>query len=217
MECPCRPNTCFAGSESVQRSKIQTKDVKKWESGTSLPTDTKIIAALEGLLGKEISQTLESNDFKPIKTSEKIIEDSLFTIDKEKNVDLKSGIFNRFKSDKEKKQKNTTSEMNVFDVYSDKEVIDDDKKIDFDELYENALEERPYIADPKQLSFYFSRNIKTFISVSILLYIAVKAFQMFLNSFNLFIDNLLEKEDLPPSYSFVAGHKAQTKSESIIA
>ena len=150
-----------------------TKDVKKWESGTSLPTDTKIIAALEGLLGKEISQTLESNDFKPIKTSEKIIEDSLFTIDKEKNVDLKSGIFNRFKSDKEKKQKNTTSEMNVFDVYSDKEVIDDDKKIDFDELYENALEERPCIADPKQLSFYFSRNIKTFISVSILLYIAV--------------------------------------------
>ena len=90
-----------------------TKDVKKWESGTSLPTDTKIIAALEGLLGKEISQTLESYDFKPIKTSEKIIEDSLFTIDKEKNVDLKSGIFNRFKSDKEKKQKNTTSEMNV--------------------------------------------------------------------------------------------------------
>ena len=88
-----------------------TKDVKKWESGTSLPTDTKIIAALEGLLGKEISQTLESNDFKPIKTSEKIIEDSLFTIDKEKNVDLKSGIFNRFKSDKEKKQKNTTSDQ----------------------------------------------------------------------------------------------------------
>ena len=64
-------------------------------------------------MGKEISQTLESNDFKPIKTSEKIIEDSLFTIDKEKNVDLKSGIFNRFKSDKEKKQKNTTSEMNA--------------------------------------------------------------------------------------------------------
>ena len=33
----------------------------------------------------------------------------------------------------------------------------------------------------------------------------------------LFIDNLLENEDLPSSYSFVAGHKAQTKSESIIA
>ena len=75
--------------------------------------------------------------------------------------------------------------MNVFDVYSDKEVIDDDKKIDFDELYENALEERPYIADPKQLSYYFSRKIKTFISVSIIFYITVKAFQMFLNSFKL--------------------------------
>ena len=81
--------------------------------------------------------------------------------------------------------------MNVFDVYSEKEVIDDDKKIDFNELYENAIEERPYIADPKQLSFYFSRNIKTFISVTVLLYIAIKAFQMFLNSLNLFIDNLL--------------------------
>ena len=81
--------------------------------------------------------------------------------------------------------------MNVFDVYSEKEVIDNDKKIDFDELYENALEEKPYIADPKQLSFYFSRNIKTFITVTVLFYIAIKAFQMFLNSFNLFIDNLL--------------------------
>ncbi len=33
----------------------------------------------------------------------------------------------------------------------------------------------------------------------------------------LFIDNFLEKKDLPSSYSFVAGHKAQSKSESIIA
>ena len=34
-----------------------TKDVKKWEAGTSLPTDQKIVAALEGLLGKDISNT----------------------------------------------------------------------------------------------------------------------------------------------------------------
>ena len=85
-----------------------TKDVKKWESGTSLPTDTKIIAALEGLLGKEISQTLESNDFKPIKTSEKIIEDSLFTIgshlacdpskNKMKLPEIKSSDINRLEN-----------------------------------------------------------------------------------------------------------------------
>ena len=168
-----------------------TKDVKKWEEGTSLPTDQKIVAALEGLLGKDISNTLENKKFKVPNRSEKIIEESLFQVDKEKNIDLKSGIFNRFKSDIEKKQKRRTSEMNVFDIYSDKSIEQEDKVLNYEDLYENALEEQPYIRDPKQLSFYFSRNMKTFISISVLLFIAMKAFQMFLNSFNLFIENLL--------------------------
>ena len=168
-----------------------TKDVKKWEAGTSLPTDQKIVAALEGLLGKDISNTLESNEIKLPNRSEKMIEESLFKVDKEKNIDLKSGIFNRFKSDVEKKQKKRTSEMNVFDIYSDKSLEEEEKVSNYEDLYENALEEQPYIEDPKQLSFYFSRNIKTFISISVLLFIATKAFQMFLNSFNLFIENLL--------------------------
>ena len=168
-----------------------TKDVKKWEAGTSLPTDQKIVAALEGLLGKDISNTLESNEIKLPNRSEKMIEESLFKVDKEKNIDLKSGIFNRFKSDVEKKQKRRTSEMNVFDIYSDKSLEQEEKVSNYEDLYENALEEQPYIEDPKQLSFYFSRNIKTFISISVLLFIATKAFQMFLNSFNLFIENLL--------------------------
>ena len=34
-----------------------------------------------------------------------MIEESLFKVDKEKNIDLKSGIFNRFKSDVEKSKK----------------------------------------------------------------------------------------------------------------
>ena len=168
-----------------------TKDVKKWEAGTSLPTDQKIVAALEGLLGKDISNTLESNEIKLPNRSEKMIEESLFKVDKEKNIDLKSGIFNRFKSDVEKKQKRRTSEMNVFDIYSDKSLEEEEKVSNYEDLYENALEEQPYIEDPKQLSFYFSRNIKTFVSISVLLFIALKAFQMFLNSFNLFIENLL--------------------------
>ena len=168
-----------------------TKDVKKWEEGTSLPTDQKIVAALEGLLGKDISNTLENNEFKVPNRSEKNIEESLFQVDKEKNIDLKSGIFNRFKSDIEKKQKRRTSEMNVFDIYSDKSIEQENKVLNYEDLYENALEEQPYIRDPKQLSFYFSRNMKTFISISVLLFIAMKAFQMFLNSFNLFIENLL--------------------------
>ena len=168
-----------------------TKDVRKWEQGTSFPTDTKVIAALEGILGKEISQTLEDNSFNILKNSEKVIEDSLFKIDKEKDVNLKSGIFNRFKSEKEKKQRKATSEINVFDIYEDKEIVNDENKVDYEVLYENALEEKPYIGDPKQLTFYFSRNIKTFLSVTVLLYVAIKAFQMFINSFNLFLENLL--------------------------
>ena len=134
---------------------------------------------------------LESNEIKLPNRSEKMIEESLFKVDKEKNIDLKSGIFNRFKSDVEKKQKRRTSEMNVFDIYSDKSLEQEEKVSNYEDLYENALEEQPYIEDPKQLSFYFSRNIKTFISISVLLFIATKAFQMFLNSFNLFIENLL--------------------------
>ncbi len=168
-----------------------TKDVKKWEQGTSLPTDTKVIAALEGILGKEISQTLEDNSFNILKNSEKVIEDSIFKIDKEKDVNLKSGIFNRFKSEKEKKQRKATSEINVFDIYEDKETVNDENKVDYEVLYENALEEKPYISDPKQLTFYFSRNIKTFLSVTVLLYVGIKAFQMFITSFNLFLENLL--------------------------
>ena len=109
-----------------------TKDVKKWERGTSLPTDTKVIAALEGILGKEISQTLEDNSFNILKNSEKVIEDSLFKIDKEKDVNLKSGIFNRFKSEKEKKQRKATSEINVFDIYEDKEIVNDENKVDYE-------------------------------------------------------------------------------------
>ena len=57
-----------------------TKDVKKWEAGTSLPTDQKIVAALEGLLGKDISNTLESNEIKLPNRSEKMIEESLFKV-----------------------------------------------------------------------------------------------------------------------------------------
>jgi transcriptional regulator with XRE-family HTH domain len=135
-----------------------TKDVKKWEAGTSLPTDQKIVAALEGLLGKDISNTLENNEFKVPNRSEKIIEESLFQVDKEKNIDLKSGIFNRFKSDIEKKQKRRTSEMNVFDIYSDKSIEQENKVLNYEDLYENALEEQPYIRDPKTAIILFFKK-----------------------------------------------------------
>ena len=36
------------------------KDIKKWDSGTGVPTDKRIIAALEGILGNEISSAIGS-------------------------------------------------------------------------------------------------------------------------------------------------------------
>ena len=167
------------------------KDVKKWESGSSVPTDKKIIAALEGLLGKEISQNMTTSDLNIVEKTDKKIEESLFKVDKYKDINLKSGIFNRFKSDTEKKQKKNTTEMDIFDVYPSRKKDKDEETINIVDLYETALDEKPYIRDPKQLFFYFSRNIKTFFAVSILLYIASKALQLFINSFNQFINNIL--------------------------
>ncbi len=167
------------------------KDVKKWESGSSVPTEKKIIAALEGLLGNEISQIMTANDLNIVEKKDKKIEESLFKVDKSKDINLKSGIFNRFKSDIEKKQKKNTTEMDVFDVYPSRKKDKEEKTINIVDLYENALDEKPYIRDPKQLFFYFSRNIKTFFAVTILLYIALKALQLFFNSFNQFISNIL--------------------------
>ena len=34
------------------------KEVKKWESGMGIPTEKRIVAALEGILGSEISKAI---------------------------------------------------------------------------------------------------------------------------------------------------------------
>ena len=134
---------------------------------------------------------MTANDLNIVEKKDKKIEESLFKVDKSKDINLKSGIFNRFKSDIEKKQKKNTTEMDVFDVYPSRKKDKEEKTINIVDLYENALDEKPYIRDPKQLFFYFSRNIKTFFAVTILLYIALKALQLFFNSFNQFISNIL--------------------------
>ena len=36
------------------------KDIKKWDSGVGVPTDKRIIAELEGILGNEISSAIGS-------------------------------------------------------------------------------------------------------------------------------------------------------------
>ena len=57
--------------------------------------------------------------------------------------------------------------------------------------FETALDEKPYIADSKQLGFYLSRNIKTSLSLLFILILITRGFQLFLDSIKIIIENLL--------------------------
>ena len=60
---------------------VKVKDVKQWEAGTSFPTDKKIINALEGLLGTEITETLDRFSTEDIKDLGSLLtEESLFSV-----------------------------------------------------------------------------------------------------------------------------------------
>lgn len=168
------------------------KEVKKWDSGTSFPTDKKIIIALEGLLGKEVMETLEDlTSYEQRSPSSENIEDSLFTVDRDKKVELKSGFFNRFKSDKEQSKEIVQPELFTYENITDTQDLEDfDIQNQRDNL-ETALDEQPYIGDSKQLGFYFSRNAKTALSLVFITILISRGFQLFLDSIKIIIDNLL--------------------------
>ena len=130
------------------------KDIKKWESGVGIPTDKKIIAALEGILGNEISSAIGSlpseNLFKKEISN---VENSIFDVQKRKEPKVRSGFLNRFRSSVTKKQRNSQTEMYTYEDFSEVE-LNEISEIDFSEgIYEDAVEELPYINDPKQLGF----------------------------------------------------------------
>ena len=168
------------------------KEVKKWDAGTSFPTDKKIIIALEGLLGKEVMETLEDlTSYEQRSPSSENIEDSLFTVDRDKKVELKSGFFNRFKSDKDQSKEIIQPELFKYENISDTQDLEDfDIQNQRDNL-ETALDEQPYIGDSKQLGFYFSRNAKTALSLVFITILISRGFQLFLDSIKIIIDNLL--------------------------
>jgi len=168
------------------------KEIKKWDSGVAIPTDKRIIAALEGILGSEISSTIGSvPDQETFKKQIFNVENSIFEVDKRKEPKISSGFFNRFRSSVAKKDRNPQTEMFTYEDISEieeKEVSDLELS---ENIYESALEERPYVNDPNQLTFYFSRNLKSTVSILLFLYLAVKGLQLFWDSFRLLISNLL--------------------------
>ena len=167
------------------------KEVKRWESGVGVPTEKRIIAALEGILGDEISKGLKNlTNEKNIKR-DTLIEDSIFKVDKAKQTKTSSGLLNRFRREKEKKRRNTQTEIYTYENLLEVEELTD-KEIDKSAiLYEDAIQEEPYINDPKQIAFYITRNFKATIWVILFLYFSVKGFELFWDSLKGLINNLL--------------------------
>ena len=168
------------------------KDIRKWDSGSGVPTDKRIIAALVGILGNEISSAIGSiPEAETFKKQVFNVENSIFEVDKRREHKISSGFLNRFRSSVEKKSRNTQTEMFT---YEDMSQIEEEEVGDLElseNIYESALEESPYINDPNQLSFYLSRNLKSVVGTLLFIYLAYEGMQLFWDSFKLLIDNLL--------------------------
>ena len=167
---------------------VKLKDVKQWETGTSFPIETKVVDALEGLLGTEISKSLEGyTSQSKVNSQLKTSEDNIFKVKNEK-IDVTNTKIDKLRTLFQKQHQNTT------DYEFDKEIehitddfyFEDDASAPLQEILE-----KPYLYDENQLGFYFSRNLKTLGLLSVLGLIIYSFFQLFWDSFNLFIDNLL--------------------------
>ena len=172
----------------MYKRQVKVKEVKKWEKGISFPTESKIVDALEGILGTDIVNSLEGfkteeNNFATLAGSE----DEIFKVNSEKleisntKIDRLRNIFQR-----------DTQSNNEFNYDSDFDTYLPDQEVSKIVLVEeeNNLEQ-PYLYDENQFGFYASRNIKTVGLLSILGFIIISFFQLFWESFNLFINNIL--------------------------
>ena len=167
---------------------VKLKEVKQWEAGTSFPIETKVVDALEGLLGTEISESLEGYSSKSkINSQVKTAEDDIFKVKNEK-IDVTNTKIDKLRNLFQKQPQNTTE----YEFDNEIEHITDDYYFEEDTSApaQNVLE-KPYIYDENQIGFYFSRNLKTLGLLSILGVIIFSFFQLFWDSFNLFLDNLL--------------------------
>ena len=164
------------------------KEVKQWEAGTSFPIETKVVDALEGLLGTEISESLEGYSSKSkINSQVKTAEDDIFKVKNEK-IDVTNTKIDKLRNLFQKQPQNTTE----YEFDNEIEHIADDYYFEEDTVApEQNVLEKPYIYDENQIGFYFSRNLKTLGLLSILGVIIFSFFQLFWDSFNLFLDNLL--------------------------
>tara|TARA_B100001248_G_scaffold141039_1_gene105913 strand:- start:132 stop:716 length:585 start_codon:yes stop_codon:yes gene_type:complete len=167
---------------------VKLKDVKQWETGTSFPVETKVVDALEGLLGTEISKSLEGyTSQSKVNSQLKTSEDNIFKVKNEK-IDVTNTKIDKLRYLFQKQPQNTTE----YEFDTEIEHITDDYYFEDDATKPlQEILEKPYLYDENQLGFYFSRNLKTLGLLFVLGLIIFSFFQLFWDSFNLFIDNLL--------------------------
>ena len=165
---------------------VKLKDVKQWETGTSFPIETKVVDALEGLLGTEISKSLEGyTSQSKVNSQLKTSEDNIFIVKNEK-LDVTNTKIDKLRNLFQKQPQNTTEYEfdNEIEHITDDYYFEDDASAPLQEILE-----KPYLYDENQLGFYFSRNLKTLGLLSVLGLIIFSFFQLFWDSFNLIIDN----------------------------
>ena len=167
---------------------VKLKEVKQWEAGTSFPIETNVVDALEGLLGTEITESLEGHSSQSKVNSQfKSAEDDIFKVKNEK-IDVKNTKIDKLRNLFQKQPQNTTE----YEFDNEIEHVTDSYYFEEDTATpaQNVLEQ-PYLYDENQIGFYFSRNLKTLGLLFVLGVIISSFFQLFWDSLNLFIDNLL--------------------------
>ena len=178
----------LSNKQSASFTGVKLKDVKQWETGTSFPIETKVVDALEGLLGTEISKSLEGyTSQSKVNSQLKTSEDNIFKVKNEK-IDVTNTKIDKLRYLFQKQPQNTTE----YEFDTEIEHITDDYYFEDDATKPlQEILEKPYLYDENQLGFYFSRNLKTLGLLFVLGLIIFSFFQLFWDSFNLFIDNLL--------------------------
>ena len=173
---------------------VKVKDVKQWEAGISLPTDKKIINALEGLLGTEITHTLEGFSTEQFKDEGSLLtEESLFSI-KNDDVQIKQTRIDKLRNTFQRKE--TTLNDYDYEPIEASEVKEETPKEYLTKPVQTAnllefSDEEPYIYDQKQIGFYFTRNLKTTALLLVLSIVIFNSFSLFWESLRTFLDNLL--------------------------
>ena len=172
---------------------VSTKEVKKWEKGTALPNGTRVVRALEGLLGENICKDFSIIDEHAIDDNLEV--EPLFSVDEtifKERRNMLGRLKEKFIPARIVQQRNSTDYIKI---EPSEEIVNTGpiKSInDLDvEQEEIGVLEFPYINDPDQIMIYWKRNFKTLLILLLFLMIGFRSLSMFWENITLFIDNLI--------------------------